>query len=233
MSKRRIEEIKAELKEAKRLEQDNAYKLSAMSTLDPIFQKMGEKLEPYRTRKEGAWVLKLYPPAGAEWRDQSRYQMYIGFGMNQPWSMRKYYESRTSVWASWLEFRADTREELIPDNADLLRLFGVLFFVHETSLKWTPVEPAGSNVADCLQPLNANIFRSDRVPHDLTDPATVSRLVSAMLFEEELPRTVAQDKASRLRAEKAEIEAKLASLDALALAVHEQVYPYSHVNPLT
>lgn len=221
------------MKAAKKLAQDEAYKAAAISTLDPIFQKMGEKLEPHRTRKEGAWILKLYPPAGAEWRDQSRHQMYIGFGMKQPWSMRQYFESRTSNWASWMEFRADTREELIPENADLLRLFGVLFFIHETSLKWTPAEPAGTNVADCLQPLNANIGVAGRVPYDLTDPATVSRLVSAMLFEEELPRTVAQDKADRLRAEKAEIEAKLAQLDALALAVHDQVYPYSHVNPLT
>lgn len=227
MSKRSVPEIEAELQEAKRQAKQKAYESAALSTLDPLMKKMGEQLAPYYNRREGGWILKLYPPAGCQWRYHELYDIASSFYMKTPWSMQHYFESRSRRWDDPLVYRADSREELIPEGADLLRLFGVLFFIHETSLQWEPVEPDCVNLADPWLPLASNKFVRGGV-HDLTDPATVSRLFNRMLCLEEIAQTLGRDEMSELRRQKEELQRKLDAMEAMTAVVYEQVYPYSH-----
>lgn len=237
MSKRSIEEIEAELEEAKRLAKQKAYEENSISKVDPVFAAWEKKLEPIKARKSGAWKLRIYPPAGRVWRNDSLLSAVFPFIMRSPWTLRGYFESRCRKWNDPKVFYADSLEELKPENPELLRLFGVLFFIHKSSLEWEPRECcleddcySGSDVANAWTPLDACKVGPQTV--DLTNADTVAQLASSIVLKQEMPLVLGANKLAQLRKQRDALQAEIDALEKRMEPVQAQVYPYSHLHSL-
>jgi hypothetical protein len=236
MSKRTVDELQAELQEAKRIAEKKEYEENAISKVDPVFAAWEKKLEPLKGRKNGAWKLRLYPPAGRRWRNDSLLSAVFPFIMRSPWTLRGYFESHSRKWDDPCIFYADSLEELKPENPELLRLFGVMFYIQESSLKWDPLEccrkwdvDCSAAVADPFTPMHACKVGKEIV--DLTNPDTVSRLANSITFKQELPLVAGAESVAELRKKRDALQAEIDKLEELVELAHDQVYPYSHLDP--
>lgn len=216
-----IEELEAKLQEAKRLKEKKEYDENAISHLDRLFGAWGKKLEAVREVKTGAWRLTIYPPAGTEWR----YQGLLGgvFGFRHKFTMRSYFESHCRSWKDPDYYHSDKKEDLIPDGWELLRLFGVIFFIHRTDETFNPQEPVRP-VANSFLPLDKNVLYDEA--RDFTKPEIVTQQLAKVL-KQELNRVARIEQVEELVRRRDELESQIATLRQQAALTAQKVFPYS------
>jgi hypothetical protein len=216
-----VEELEVKLQEAKRLKAEKEYEDNAISHLDRLFGAWGKKLEAVRGVKNGTWRLAIYPPAGPQWRYQGMLQAAFSFGHR--FTMRSYFESHCRDWKDPHYYYSDTKEDLIPDGWELLRLFGIIFFIHRTADKFDPKEPYRP-VADSWLPLEKNVLYTKDL--DFTNPEVVEQQLVKVLGHE-LTRVSRCEQLAELQKKRDELEAQIDALKHQVRVTVEQVFPYS------
>lgn len=216
-----VEELEVKLQEAKRVKEQKEYDENAISHLDRIFGAWEKKLEAVRGAKSGIWRLAIYPPAGPQWRYQGLLQAMFRF--SHRFTMRSYFESHCREWEDPRYYYSDKKEDLIPDGWELLRLFGIIFFIHRTTDKFDPKEPHRP-IADSFLPLDKNELYTKGL--DFTNPTVVNDQLVKVL-RQELIEVTRIEQLEELTRKRNDLEAQIDALKQQVILTVEQVFPYS------
>jgi hypothetical protein len=229
MAKRSVESIERELREAKRQKEELELLNSAGASVDKIFAKWGEKLSPLKGLEKGVYKLTIYPPPYRKRESSWAHSLQPrreGLALNHPWSLGQYFES-VDVWLP-LVFYADSQVALRPVKTDgqLLRLFGVIFFIQKSSNPFVPLENnylyPNYTPLDRKQPFNSLAHMGKR--YDLGKPKDVEKLYKAAL-EREKDSLTAKKKIETLRKDRERINKELEEAGKLAEKLIG-VYPF-------
>lgn len=129
----KIQQLEAELQEAKRQkkEQDKLGTLEGL--VDEVFGAWGRQLEQNASTTDDTkkYVLMLYAPAGPYYRYDGLLQSIRYLALKHPWTIEQYANSETTSWDPKY-FWADRKEDLIPPSYKLLWAVGVTFFIVES-----------------------------------------------------------------------------------------------------
>jgi hypothetical protein len=219
MSKREsIEDLEARLQEARRLKALENYDASSASVIDPIFKAWGEQLKSVTRVKSCKWCLAIYPPAGPQWRFHGTTQ--AGESFHHSFTLKSYFGSACRDWNDPHFYYSDEINDLIPTDWELLRLFGVIFFIYKTDAEFKPGEPYRA-IAEPGQPFNDNNGRNFRSQDVVLEEW-------AKMRKEELPWITNTERIHELQSQKAKIEKEIEKLEQRAVDVAIGVFPYWH-----
>jgi hypothetical protein len=228
--KRSVESIERELREAKRQKEELELLNSAGAAVDKIFAKWGEKLSPLKGLEKGVYKLTIYPPPYRKRESSWAHSLQPPRGdlaLNHPWSLGQYLNANVDVWLP-LVFYADSQVALRPVKTDgqLLRLFGVIFFIQKSSNPFVALENnylyPNYMPLDRRQPFDSFSHMGKR--YDLGKPKDVEKLY-AVALQREKDSFTAKKKIETLRKDRERINKELEEAGKLAEKLIG-VYPF-------
>lgn len=178
--KRSIEQLEAELQAIRKEERVKRQASSAEPRLDRAFQEWEQQLSPFMKNTSGKWKLYLYPSRdpellrGHQNPDHPGLATYDTFNLTSPWTAKQYFGCATGE-SNWNEnpivVFADRKVDLLPKQKELLRVFGVMFFVVPFDVEFKPKPSELPNI--CYGNVDAQMNRVHLIiadPNDVPNP---------------------------------------------------------------